>query len=381
MHIHQINFQPSIGGGEVFTRSFTKALSDAGAQVSLYVDPSNRFWDGIASSSIEVVPVSNPTSVLDRLPASGALVMTQSRLPLPLLDVAARKHFLTGFAHMPILNRSATEFERYSVVFTVSDYCIGLLRKAGIGQVYAEPVYGTYALDQHASRESAAPIIANSPYHWDKRKGRDFALSVIEPILRPFLTGESFVRRPGTTLGIVSLLSPIKQFPQLLALLAPHISMTPDVNLEIFGNGGYAQVRDIKKSLVPIANRVRFWGYQRSVDTIYPKLDYLLTGLPEKEALGLNVLEAQALGTPVLAPSAPPFSETVVDGKTGFLYRDPREDRGADFGRILQLITLGRTRLDPAGATEHIEKFSYGAMVHRAHNILKFLANKMGRDE
>ena len=100
-------------------------------------------------------------------------------------------------------------------------------------------------------------------------------------------------------------------------------------------------------------------SYQRNVHAIYPKLDYLLAGLPEKEALGLNVLEAQMCGTPALAPGAPPFTETVVDGKSGFLYRDPREDAGAGFDALLQSIVKGRPRPDPrVAAADHLRQFS-----------------------
>ena len=275
---------------------------------------------------------------------------------------------LTGFAHMPMLGRSAQEFNRYSTVFTVSEYCIGLLRQAGISQVYTAPLYGTYELDR-----AAVPISDNSPYHWDQRKGRDRLLSLMEPLMRSLRGRKQFARKAGLTLGVVSLLSPIKQFPLLFSLLAPRLARFPQVNLEIFGNGGYAQVRDLRKSLAPMNGRVRFWGYQQSVGTTYRELDYLMTGLPEKEALGLNVLEAQAAGTPVLAPRAPPFTETLVDGQGGFFYRDPREDSGLEFEELIGSLLGGRPRPDPRGATGHLEKFSYASMIDRTRGVLDHL--------
>ena len=271
---------------------------------------------------------------------------------------------------MPMLGRSAKGFARYAVVFTVSDYCIGLLRKAGIRQVYPAPLYGTYSLDRAPPQNAGSAILAASPFHWDRRKGRDRVLSALEPLARAFLPRRTFTQRSGLTLGIVSLLSPIKQFPALFEVLAPHIARFPQVNLEIFGNGGYAQVRDIRRALVPVSGNVRFWGFQSDVQTIYTRLDYLITGLPEKEALGLNALEAQALGTPVLAPDAPPFTETIVHGRTGFLYRDPRADGGRDFALLLESLVHGRPRPDPRDAVEHLGKFSYDAMVRRSRDML-----------
>ncbi len=374
MHIHQINLQPSVGGGEVYTRWFTRAMADAGAKVTLYVNPANKFWAGLDSAKVAVAAVSSPGEIADRLPVRRSLIVTQSRIPEDLIALAARNHVLTGFAHMPMLGRSASEFARYSTVFTVSNYCIALLRQAGISQVYPDPLYGTYALDRDGVPASQArgPIRAESPYHWDKRKGRDRLMSIFEPLIRAISTPRTFERKSGLTLGIVSLLSPIKQFPALFSLLAPRIARLPGVNIEIFGDGGYAQVRDLKRSLTPVANRVRFWGYQQAVRSIYPNIDYLVTGLPEKEALGLNVLEAQALGTPALAPRSPPFTETIEHEQSGFLYRDPREDGGEDFEELLRSLLDGRARPDPRVATEHLAKFSYEAMIDRARGVLEY---------
>lgn len=368
MHVHQVNLRRSVGGGEVYTRWLTRAMVDAGAKVTLYVEPSNRFWDDLPSAQIDVIPVSGPHGLAEHLPARGAVLMTQSRLPEDLIEVAAKYHVLTGFAHLPMFGRSAAEFVRYSTVFTVSHYCIGLLRQSGISQVYPEPIYGTYDLDRETT-----PLLDNSPYHWDRRKGRDRILSMMEPIVRSVRGQRLFSRREGLTLGIVSLLSPIKQFPLLFSLIAPKLARLSGINLEIFGNGGYAQVRDIRKALSPMIDRVRFWGYQQAVGAVYAELDYLMTGLPEKEALGLNVLEAQGTGTPVLAPRAPPFTETIVHGEGGFLYRDPREDSGIEFGDLIQSIRTGRPRPDPRSASGHLEKFSYTAMVERARRILGHL--------
>lgn len=373
LHVHQINLQPAAGGGEIYTRWFTRALVEAGSSVTLYVNQENLFWKGLASERIEIVPVRDSKEIASRLPHQGAWLVTQSRISEELVELAAQNHLLTGFSHMPILNRSAAEFSMYSAVFTVSGYCIDLLRRAGISQVYPVPLYGTWALERTAAAAGTGQIRARSPFHWDHRKGRDRLLSVFEPMIRVVSGNSTFVRRPGLTLGIVSLLSPIKQFPALFSLLAPHIANFPEVCLEIFGDGGYAQVRDIKRALAPISSRVRFWGYQEKVQAIYPNIDYLMTGLPEKEALGLNALEAQALGTPVLAPRAPPFIETVVHEKSGFLYRDPREDGGEDFNQLLGSLIAGRTRPDPRDAADHLATFSFPAMVDRTRSLLDYM--------
>jgi glycosyltransferase involved in cell wall biosynthesis len=93
----------------------------------------------------------------------------------------------------------------------------------------------------------------------------------------------AFARLPGIALGIVSRLTPIKQFPLMFRHLAPVLARHPQFRLEIFGAGGYASVRDLRRALAPVRERVRFWGAQAQVGAIYRRIDYLMTGLPERK--------------------------------------------------------------------------------------------------
>jgi len=151
IRIHQLNLQPIVGGGEVYTRSFTRALADAGAHVSLYVNSANRFWDDLAGARIERIAVPDEAEFLARLPSQRAIVLTQSSLSPGAIQAIAARHVLTGFAHLPMYQRSAAGFQAYRLVFTVSRYCIGLLQQAVGRQIAA------------LSPEARAGL-ANAPY-------------------------------------------------------------------------------------------------------------------------------------------------------------------------------------------------------------------------
>lgn len=371
IHIHHVNLHRFVGGGEIYTRALTRALLDAGARVTLYAHPAADLWNALSGERFDRVPAENEARLLERLPARNATVLTQTPLSARCLARLAASHRLTGFAHMPAYQRSVAEFHPYRLVFTVSRYCIGLLRRAGLGQVYPEPVYGIADLVR-----ADDSLERRSPYVFDRRKLRDVLLGRFERLAGARGAGAPFARAPGLALGIVSLLSPIKQLPALFALLAPILAQRPSVHLEIFGSGGYAQVRDLRRALAPLGSRARFWGYQQNVAAIYPQLDYLMTGLPEKEALGQNAIEAQACGTPVLAPDAPPFTETVLEGASGFRYRDPREDQGRHFAQVLDAILAGRPRPDPrVAAKEHLLQFTHAAQVARARKMIEALSD------
>ena len=370
IHIHHVNLQPIVGGGEIYTRALTRALADAGAQVTLHVNPSVRLWDDLPGKRITVINSRNEQQLLQQLPDRGALVLTQSPISPRLIERLAASHRVAGFAHMPMVQRGVEGLRAYHLVITVSRYCIGLLRAAGLARVYPEPVYGTADLAR-----SNEPLLRRSPYIVDPRKFRDILIGGLGSLAGlANRKRETFSKRPGLTLGLVSLIAPIKQFPELFSIVAPILARRDPVNLEIFGAGGYAQVRDLRRAVAPLGPRARFWGYQTNVGALYPQLDYLMTGLPEKEALGLNALEAQACGTPVLAPDAPPFTETVLEGASGFLYRDPRQDSGRHFGETIDAILSGRPRPDPRiAAREHLANFSHAALVERARRLMQAL--------
>ena len=268
---------------------------------------------------------------------------------------------------MPVQGRDPAAFADHDRIYAVSGWVRDGLKAAGL-PAWDAPLYG---VADFIGQTGTGTIRRGSRYDWDRRKGRDRLLGWLEPVAETLRPHPTFERRPGLTLGIVSRLTPIKQFPLLFSHLAPLLARHREVNLEIFGSGGYASVRDLDRALAALPpGQARFWGQQGNVAGIYRQLDYLLSGLPEKEALGLNIIEAQACGTPVIAVKAPPFTETVLHGETGFLYRDPRQDAGADFGRLLGELQAGRARPRPELALEHLARFSFAAFVERLRPVV-----------
>lgn len=367
---YQINLQQGVGGGEIYTRFFSRALAELGWENVLFVHRRAHFWREANLPDTRLVPVERYADIAAHLPAEPALFVTHAPALGALGEQLRQKHFLVSFAHMPLYGRSPVPFQSVDLVFAVSGHVIASLKAAGIQHYYPEPLYGVADLERGSV--SGAPIRAASSYEWDKRKVRDRVLSVFQPLFRRLRPSRIFSRRPGLTLGIVSRLTPIKQLPQMFEILAPILQKFPQVNLEIFGSGGYASVRDLRHALAPIRAQTRFWGAQSDVRTVYRALDFLLTGLPEKEALGLNVLEAQFCGTPVLAVNAPPFTETVAEGETGLFFTDPRQDGGQDFERLLTKLTTGYPYPHPVPTGPHLEKFAFHCFKERVARAMAF---------
>ena len=60
----------------------------------------------------------------------------------------------------------------------------------------------------------------------------------------------------------------------------------------------------------------------------------------------------------------------MLEGETGFLYRDPRQDGGADFARLLGELLAGRARPRPELAQAHLVRFSFDAFVERLRPVV-----------
>lgn len=372
MELLQVNLQSGFGGGEVYTCFLGRALRELGRPFDLIALRGARWWrehetgarrvyevDGYAD--IAALGFSRPAWLIYHTPDGGE----------QLAALRAQGCRVASFVHMPLYQRRFEHFRGYDLLIAVSGYVLSGLQERGLAQAYPEPLYGIAHLERPPE---PGPIVARSRYNWDTRKVRDRVLSWIHPLWQAAKPTKVFTPRQGLTLGVVSRITPIKQFPTLFQKLAPALAARPGVNLEIFGSGGYGSIRDTRQALAPVASQVRWWGEQRDVQRIYPLFDYLLTGLPEKEALGLNVLEAQLCGTPILAPAAPPFTETVADGASGWLYPDPRGDDAQGFGLLLDDLLAGRRQHpDPRLAVEHLARFSETAFRERVRRLLQHM--------
>lgn len=367
MHLVQLDLQTEAGGGETYAAFCCRAFAELGIRTRLLVHPQARFWSAMnLGAGTECVPVADPAEELLHPRRTPAWFLIHSPIAAELRQTAPGR-LTSAMAHMPVQGRDpAAAFGGYGLIFPVSEWVRQGLLQHGL-PAWREPLYGVADLP---AAQAGRQIVQRSRYAWDRRKGRDRLLATLEPLRERWRRRLAFERRPGLTLGIVSRLTPIKQFPLMFSLLAPVLARYPEVNLEIFGSGGYASVRDLDRALAPCARQVRFWGMQGDVAGIYRQLDFLLTGLPEKEALGLNIIEAQACGTPVLAVDAPPFTETILAGRTGHFFCDPRRDAGADFERLLQTLLASRDKLRPDLEAAHLARFSFAAFVERLKPVV-----------
>lgn len=167
-------------------------------------------------------------------------------------------------------------------------------------------------------------------------------------------------------IGFVARLDPWKGVEVFLRAARLVSDRVPNAQFLIVGDApsGFEAYREEMMTLartLGLEGRVRFLGWRYRLADI-PEVMAALTALchtpVQPEPFGLVVIEAMAMGCPVVAPRAGGPAETVADGQTGFLV--PMGDADAFADRLCRLISdpLARARMGSAARDRAVSQYS-----------------------
>jgi glycosyltransferase involved in cell wall biosynthesis len=162
--------------------------------------------------------------------------------------------------------------------------------------------------------------------------------------LRRFSPGEASRDEARARLGLpagsrivagVGRLNPQKNFALFLDIAEQLAPRFPDLHFLLAGDGPEEQMLREKASALGIANRVTFSGYVADTRLVYLAADVLL--MPSRyEGLPMTLLEAMAMGLPVVASKLDGIAEVIRDGAEGFLA--PSDDAALFVERTAALL-------------------------------------------
>ena len=137
------------------------------------------------------------------------------------------------------------------------------------------------------------------------------------------------------TAGVIARLEEQKGHLYLIKALPRIIQKYPSFKLQLIGGGSLLEKLEKEAAALDINNAIEFLGDRQDIPELLPKLDVFI--LPSLwEGLGIAILEAQAVGVPVLASNVGGIKEIVKDGETGLLF-EPK-DSPAIFNSIARLV-------------------------------------------
>ena len=118
-----------------------------------------------------------------------------------------------------------------------------------------------------------------------------------------------------------------KRIDLLLRAMTRLRERQPALELVIVGRGGERAALERQAHALGLAERVRFTGFVNVDERDRLVADARLAVCPSlKEGWGITVIEANALGVPVVATDAPGLRDAVRDGETGMLVPDGPPD-------------------------------------------------------
>ena len=144
----------------------------------------------------------------------------------------------------------------------------------------------------------------------------------------------------------------------------------PDACLMVVGSGDYQpQLKSLSESL-GLAEAVEFPGYVSLEEKVERMRRAHVSVLPSlKEGWGLTNIEANSVGTPVVAANSPGLRDSVQDGVSGFLYQYGNIEELAE--KILVILRDQRIRQKlEQGGLEWAEQFNWDSAARRFEQLL-----------
>ena len=168
---------------------------------------------------------------------------------------------------------------------------------------------------------------------------------------------------PGAkVLGFIGRLARQKRVIDLIWMLVLLENLRDDIYLLLVGDGPERDWLERFARDLNVEDRVKFVGHRSDATELLPLMDVFCLA-SDFEGMSNSVMEAMAVGLPVLASDIPPNRELVVEGQTGYLV--PVGDRASFARTALSLIERPdrAAQLGAAGRNRMQTEFSVAQMI------------------
>jgi glycosyltransferase involved in cell wall biosynthesis len=174
----------------------------------------------------------------------------------------------------------------------------------------------------------------------------------------------------------VGRLVPIKGFDILVAALPELTARVPGAQVVLIGDGVERAALEAQAAALGVAARLRMSGARSDVIGLLPAAD-VLAAPSRNEGMGRVLVEALALGLPVVGTRVGGIADVILDGECGLIV--PPEDPGALAGALVELgLDRGRRAKLAAGARPRAEAFSTPVAAAAMRAVYDTLARARG---
>jgi len=186
----------------------------------------------------------------------------------------------------------------------------------------------------------------------------------------------SVVKYDQPTILYLGRIKKYKSVQHLISALPLVRRAVPDARLMVVGDGDYRPKLQALAARLSVEEHVEFPGYVPAADKVDRMRRAHVAVLPSlKEGWGLTNIEANAVGTTVVAADSPGLRDSVRDGETGLLY--PYGDVEALAARLISLLTDTSLRHDlEQGALRWAARFNWDDAAREFDQLARATAGK-----
>jgi len=172
----------------------------------------------------------------------------------------------------------------------------------------------------------------------------------------------------GPVIGVVAYLRPDKGHRVLLQAMPEILRSQPSCVLLVVGDGAERSALEAMTLEHGLQSRVSFLGLREDVPDVLSTLDVFCLPSVRNEGVPQSVLQASAMGIPVVGTAIGGIPEAVIAGKTGIVV--PPGDARSLAEALIALLAdpASRERMGHAGRRHVTDFFSLDAMLDRTEN-------------
>ena len=180
--------------------------------------------------------------------------------------------------------------------------------------------------------------------------------------------------------GTIGRLTQIKRQDILVRAFAELLGAFPTAHLVVVGDGALMETLRTLVAQLAIGQRVHLVGYQPRPQDFLPALD-IFVQTSSIEGLPLAILEARAVGLPVVATKVGGVAEVIDHGHDGFLYEFADHDRLVAILADLMAHPAEARRVGQLGQERVRAKHDLDRMCHAYFSVYDSLLGRHRADE
>lgn len=367
MHVlYIITKADEIGGAQIHIRDLCLQLQKDGCKATVIVGESGSLVDQLNANGVSVKIVDALKRNISPLDDIKSIFLIRSAIKHINPDIISLHSSKAG-----IVGRVAACGLNIPVIFTAHGWAFA----NGVGKI-KQKIFCTI---ERIMAPLASKIITVSEQDKNLAIQKNVASDTKQIVIHNGMPDTDYTHRYSSAntkkvkMVSVARFSEQKDHKSLFLALSSMTSL--DWELKLVGKGPLIDFYKQYTVELGLDTKIEFLGERNDVEVILADSDIFLL-ISNWEGFPRSILEAMRAGLPVIASDVGGTSESVIDGKTGYLI--PRGDVIEIKEKLTELICNSQLReiMGKAGRNSYVESFTFDSMYDKTYSLYNALTKK-----